>query len=80
MERLPKTKEEIAQLIIAKLRTFDCDDVLDVVIVPIVGHADAATWTVSCFRVGETGGTRCDRALQDIVPRLQQVYDLVQKH
>jgi hypothetical protein len=80
MEKLPKTKEEIAQLIIAELRRFDCMDVLGVVIVPIVDHADATAWTVSCFNVGKSDGEACDRALQHIVPRFQRVYDLVQKH
>lgn len=80
MEKLPKTKEEIAQLIIAELRRFDCMDVLGVVIVPIVDHADASAWTVSCFNVGKSDGEACDRALQHIVPRFQRVYDLVQKH
>jgi hypothetical protein len=85
LDKLPKTKEEIAQLIIAELRCFDCTDVLAVVIVPIDDHPDhrpdaAATWTVSCFNVGKSGGWACDRALQHIVPRFQQLYDLVQKH
>jgi hypothetical protein len=80
MEKLPKAKEEIAQLIIAELRSFDCSNVLGVVIVPIVDHAVAATWTVSCFNVGKSDGWACDRALQHIVPRFQRVYDLVQKH
>jgi hypothetical protein len=63
MEKLPKAKEEIAQLIIAELRSFDCKNVLGVVIVPIVDHADAATWTVSCFNVGKSDGEACDLSL-----------------
>ncbi len=80
VEKLPKTKEEIERLIVAELRTFDCESVLGVVVVPIVDHADAATWTVSCFNVGNSDGEACDRALQHIVPRFQRFYDLVQKH
>lgn len=82
LDKLPKTKEEIAQLIIAELHSFDCDDVLAVVVVPIDEYPDdtAATWTVSCFNVGKSGGWACDRALQHIVPRFQELYDLVQKH
>lgn len=81
LDKLPKTKEEIAQLIIAELRSFDCKDVLAVVVVPIDDYPDAtATWTVSCFNVGKSGGWACDRALQHIVPRFQGLYDLVQKH
>ena len=62
MEKLPKTNEEIAQLIIAELRSFDCKNVLDVVTVPIVDHADVTTWTVSCFNVGNLDGARNWRA------------------
>jgi hypothetical protein len=80
MERLPKTKKEIEQLVIARLHAFDCEDVSDVVIIPLVCAAEAATWTVSCFRVGDSDKGECDRALQHIVPHLQQMYDLVQKH
>ena len=80
MERQPKTKGEIERLIVAELHTFDIGDVLGVVVVPIVDHADAATWTVSCFKVGKSDGEACDRALQHIVPRFQRAYDLVQKH
>lgn len=80
MEKVPKTKEEIAQLIITELRSFDCMSVLGVVIVPIVDHAHATTWTVSCFNAGKSDGETCDRALQHIVPRFQRIYDLIQKH
>ena len=80
MEKLPKTKEEIAQLIITELRSFDCMSVLGIVIVPIVDHAHAPTWTVSCFNAGKSDGETCDRALQHIVPRFQRIYDLIQKH
>jgi hypothetical protein len=80
MEKLPKTKDEIAQLIIAELRSFDCMNVLGVVIVPIVDRAHVTTWTVSCFNAGKSDGRTCDRALQSIVPRFQRAYDLVQKH
>jgi hypothetical protein len=81
VEKLPKTKEEIQRLIIAELQTFaDCENVLGIIVVPIVDHPGATTWTVSCFNAGNSDGEACDHALQHIVPRFQRVYDLVQKH
>ena len=78
MEKSPKSKDEIERLIIAELRTFHCR-VLGVVVIPTIDGIDG-TWTVSCFKVGDSDGEACDRALQRIVPRFQRVYDLVQKH
>ena len=81
MEKLPKTKEEIERLIIAEMKTFaDCENALGVVVVPIVGHAHTATWTVSCFNPGKSDGEACDDALQLIVPRFQRAYDIVRRH
>jgi len=81
VEKVPKTKEEIERLIIAEVQTFaGCESVFAIVVVPIVDHTTAATWTVSCFNAGKSDGEACDRALQHIVPRFQRVYDMVQKH
>jgi len=81
MEKLPKTKEEIEKLLLAEMQTFEgCEQALAVVILPIVDHDGAATWTVSCFNHGKSDGEACDCALQCIVPRFQWAYDLVRKH
>jgi hypothetical protein len=81
VEKLPKTKEEIERLITAEMHTFaDCEDALNVIVVPIGGHATVATWTVLRFNPGKSDGEACDRALQRIVPRFQRAYDIVQKH
>jgi hypothetical protein len=81
MEKLPKTKEELEQLVIAEMRTFaDCEHASGVVVVPMVDYGHAATWTVSCFNPGKSNGEACDGALQLIVPRFQQAYDIVRKH
>jgi hypothetical protein len=53
---------------------------LGVVIVPIVDHGHATTWTVSRFNAGKSDGETCDLALQHIVSRFQRIYGLVQKH
>jgi hypothetical protein len=81
MEKLPKTKTDIEQLIVAEMRGFvDCENALGVVVVPIVDHAQVATWTVSRFNPGKSDASACDGALQVIVPRFQRAYDIVQSH
>jgi hypothetical protein len=81
MERLPKTKAEIEQLVLAEMQTFaDCEHALEVVVVPIVEQGEQATWTVSCFNPGKSDGEACHFALHAIVPRFQRAYDMVQKH
>jgi len=81
MDKLPMTKEEIERLLIAELQTFpDCEEALDIVVVPVDDHAHTATWTVSRFNHGKSDAEACDRALQHIVPCFQRVYDMVRKH
>jgi hypothetical protein len=81
MDKLPKTKDEIEQLVIADLQTFvHCERAARVLVIPIADFKNPATWTVSRFDAGSSDGEACDRALQHIVPRFQRIYDLVQKH
>jgi hypothetical protein len=72
LDKVPKTKNEIEMLIVAKLRECqDCNAAWGVVVIAVEGD-DVANWTVSQFA--------CDQALQRIVPRYQRLYQLVQKH
>ena len=81
MDKAPKTKQEIERLLIADLRTFPgCDQVVRVVVVGVEDPADPASWTVSCFDHGKSDGEACDRVLQQLVPRFQRVYEMVEKH
>jgi hypothetical protein len=81
MEKQPKTRQEIEHLLLAEMRTYsECEHAVAVVVVAISGHGDTATWTVVRFNPGKSNGEACDCALQLIVPRLQRVYDMVQKH
>jgi hypothetical protein len=78
VDKLPKTKDELQDLITAELRTFaDCEDASAVLVIAI---DDGPDWTVSCFKRGRADIYACDRALQRIVPQYQQLYELVQKH
>jgi hypothetical protein len=81
MNKLPKTKNEIQDMVTAELRRFpDCDEAWGVVVVGLDSEITGATWTVSRFNRGESDANACDRALQLIVPRYQRLYDLRQKH
>jgi hypothetical protein len=81
VNKLPKTKTEIQQLITAALRDFaDCEQAWGVVVIPVDTGGGDATWTVSAFNRGHADAYACDRALQRIVPHYQQLYDLAQKH
>ena len=81
MQKQPRTKQELEQLLIAELQTFiDCEQALDIEVVPVEDHTSPATWTVSCFNPGKSDTEACDLALQNIVPRFQRAYDMVCKH
>ena len=80
-ERAPKSRTEIEALLMTDLRDCEgCEHVERIVVMSIPGDEDGANWTVKCFNRGRSNGATCDRALQEIVPRLQGFYELVQKH
>ena len=46
MENLPKTKEQIERMIISEMQTFaECENALEVVVIPIVDRSHTATWS-----------------------------------
>ena len=46
MEKLPKTKEQIERMIISEMQTFaECENALEVVVIPIVDRSHTATWS-----------------------------------
>jgi hypothetical protein len=80
MNKLPKTKNEIQDMVTAELRRFpDCGEAWGVVVVRLDTEITGATWTVSRFNRGGSDAYACDRALQVIVPHYQNLYDLAQK-
>ena len=81
MNKMPKSKDEIQDMVTAELRRFaDCEDARSVVVVGLDSEISGATWTVSRFNRGNSNAHACDRALQAIVPHYQRLYDLKQKH
>ena len=80
MEKLPKTREAIARLVMAELHSGDCKSVSEVVVVPTDDLDDATTWTVSGIQARESDADAYVRALGVIIPHFQRLYALVQKH
>jgi len=81
VDKSPKTKLEIQDMVTAELRRFvGCEEAWGVVVVGLDAEITGATWTVSRFNRGESDAYACDRALQIIVPHYQQLYDLAHKH
>jgi hypothetical protein len=81
VNKLPRTKVEIQNLVTAELHRFGgCEDAWGVVVIGIHDEITGATWTVSRFNRGESDAFACDRALQLIVPHYQRLYDLKQKY
>jgi hypothetical protein len=81
MNKIPKSKDEIQDMVTAELRRFaDCDSAWGVVVVGLDFEISGATWTVCRFNRGDSSAYACDCALQAIVPRYQRLYDLKQKH
>jgi hypothetical protein len=81
VDKSPKTKLEIQDMVTAELRRFaGCEEAWGVVVVGLDAEITGATWTVSRFNRGESDAYACDRALQVIVPHYQRLYDLAHKH
>lgn len=85
-EKSPKSRVEIQHLVLEELRKCGgCEDANGVSVVgfnsaPDRHWHDIPNWTVSAFNAGASNDYECERALIDIVSRLQESYELVQKH
>jgi len=83
MERTPKSRAEIEELLLRELRTTEgCEGAKGI---SVVGYAeedddDGPNWTIAAFNAGSASGYVCERALMNIVVRFQRFYELVQKH
>ena len=81
MNKHPKTKNEIQDLVTAALRRFPgCEEAGGMVVVGLDSESTGATWTVSRFNRAESDADACDRNLPVIVPKYQRLYDLKEKH
>lgn len=80
-DRYPKTRTEIERLLLAELRAADaCQGAAAVSVIPWMDADGGANWTLSTYDIGTAPMWECQSALDQIVPRFQLFYELVQKH
>jgi hypothetical protein len=76
-EKLPKTKTELEALVLAELRAASqCGGAVHVTVVAYDDYRVGATWEVASCNPGTSAPEECERALCDIVSRLQQHFDI----
>jgi hypothetical protein len=77
MTKSPKTRTELEALVLAELRAAPrCGGAVHVTVIPYDDHRVPATWEVASFDPGTSEQGECERALCDIVSRLQQRFDI----
>jgi hypothetical protein len=76
-EKLPKTKAELEALVLAELRAASqCGGAVHVTVVAYDDYRVGATWEVASCDPGTSAPEHCERALCDVVRRLQQDFDI----
>jgi hypothetical protein len=76
-EKLPKTKAELEALVLAELRAASqCGGAVHVTVVAYDDYRVGATWEVASCNAGTSAPEVCERALCDIIRRLQQHFDI----
>ena len=75
----PRTRAELEALVLAELRaSAPCGDAVHVTVVAYDNYRVGATWEVASCNPGASDPVDCERALSDIVFRLQQQFDIAQ--
>jgi hypothetical protein len=76
-DRSPKTKAELEALVLVELRAASqCGGAVHVTVVPFDDYRVGATWEVASCDAGTSAPEAGERALCDIVRRLQQDFDI----
>jgi hypothetical protein len=76
-DKSPRTRAELEALVLAELRaTSQCAGAVHVTVVAYDDHRVPATWAVASCDPGTSPPEECERALCDIVGRLQQQFDI----
>ena len=76
-DKSPKTKAELEDLVLAELRAASgCGGAVHVTVVAYDDYRVGATWEVASCNPGASAPEECERALCDIVGRLQQHFDI----
>ena len=77
-DKSPMTKAELEALVLAELRAASgCDGAVHVTVVAYDDYRVGATWEVASCNPGTSAPEECERALCEIVGRLQQHFDIV---
>jgi len=78
-DKSPKTRTELEALVLTELRAMpQCSGALHVTVVRYDDYRVPCTWEVASFDPGTSKREECERALCDIVSRLQQCFDVSQ--
>jgi hypothetical protein len=78
-DKSPRTRTELEALVLAELRaTSQCGGAVHVTVVAYDDYRVPATWEVASCDAGTSNPEACERALSDIVGRLQQHFDIAQ--
>jgi hypothetical protein len=78
-DKSPKTKTELEALVLAQLRaTSQCAGAVHVTVIAYDDHRVPATWEVASCDPGTSEPEECERALCDIVSRLQRHFDVAE--
>jgi hypothetical protein len=73
----PETKMELEALVLAELRAASqCSGAVHVTVVAYDDYRVGATWEVASCDAGTSAPEACERALCDIIRRLQQRFDI----
>jgi hypothetical protein len=76
-DKSPRTRTELEALVLAELRaTSQCGEAVHVTVIPYDDYRVPATWEVASCDAGASSPEQCERALCDIVGRLQQHFDI----
>jgi hypothetical protein len=77
VDKVSKTRMELEALVLAQLRAAPaCEGASHVTVVAYDDYRIAATWEVASFDPGTSERERCERALGDIIARLQRSFDV----
>ena len=78
MNKSPKTRMELEALVLTELRAApQCSGAVHVTVVAYDDYRVGATWEVASCNPGTSAPEECERALCEIVGRLQQHFDIV---
>ena len=76
-DKSPKTKAELEALVLTELRAASgCGGAVHVTVVAYDDYRVGATWEVASCNPGASAPEECERAVCDIVARLQQHFDI----